>query len=357
MHGLRVVTLLFRQFATRIPTGRHLMKLRSAITTSLLLLTGPVAPLLADENPSAERGTLALIYENDTFAGTDRNYTNGIDISYLSPANAVPAPARWFATNLMGADPGDTLYAGLGIGQSIFTPSDTNATQALPNQHPYAGWLHARFSTSVDSGKTLDTAALDLGLVGPNSGAEWVQNNVHDLMGADEANGWDNQVRNEFGFVLTYERKWRALAEWRVSGLGVDVMPNTAISLGNVLTQGEVGLTFRVGQDLGNDYGPPRVHPALAGAGFFTPRDHFSWYLFAGVNGRAVAYNIVLDGNAFRSGGPSVDRKPLVAEGQAGLVVQLGRVQGAFTVVTRTDEFKGQGKQELFGAVSLSRKL
>ena len=75
------------------------------------------------------------------------------------------------------------------------------------------------------------------------------------------------------------------------------------------------------------------------------------------MNGRAVAYNIVLDGNAFRDGGPSVDRKPLVAEGQAGLVIHLGRVQTAFTVVTRTDEFEGQGKQELFGAVSLSMKL
>lgn len=332
------------------------MKLRLTLTTSLLLAV-PLAAHAADEVPASERGTLSLVYENDTFAGTDRNYTNGIDIAYLSAPNAVPAPAHWFATHVMGADAGDTLYAGVGIGQSIFTPRDTEATVALPDQHPYAGWLHARFSSSVDSGKTLDTAAMDLGLVGPSSGAEWVQNHVHDLMGADEANGWDHQVRDEFGFVLSYERKWRALAEWRAGGLGVDVMPNAAVSLGNVLTQGSVGLTFRVGQDLANDYGPPRVSPALAGAGFFAPRDRFSWYLFAGVNGRAVAYNIVLDGNAFRDGGPSVHRKPLVAEGQAGLVLQLGRVQGAFTVVTRTDEFRGQGKQELFGAVSLSMKL
>ena len=63
------------------------------------------------------------------------------------------------------------------------------------------------------------------------------------------------------------------------------------------------------------------------------------------------------DGNAFRDGGPGVDRRPLVAEGQAGLVMQMGRVQTAFTVVTRTDEFESQGKQELFGAISLSMKL
>ena len=333
------------------------MQLCSAVNTALLLLVGYATPLLADDTPSSERGTLSLVYENDTFAGTDRNYTNGIDISYLSAPNSVPLPARWLAHTLLRAADQDILYAGIGIGQSIFTPRDTNATVALPKQHPYAGWLHATFSTAVDSGKTLDTLALDLGLVGPHSGAEWVQNNVHDLLGVDEANGWAHQVRDEFGFVLTYERKWRALAEWRRGGLGVDVIPDAAIALGNVLTQGAVGLTLRIGQDLANDYGPPRVRPAMAGGGFFAPRDRFSWYLFVGASGRTVAYNIVLDGNAFRTGGPSVERNPLVAEGQAGLVIQLGRIQSAFTVVTRTDEFKGQGKQELFGAVSISMKL
>lgn len=333
------------------------MRLRLALTSALLGLASHTAPLLADDTPASGRGTFSLVYENDIFAGTDRNYTNGIDLAYLSAPNAAPGPARWLARTVLRADQHDIIYAGIGIGQSIFTPRNTEATAPLPGQHPYAGWLHATFLTAVDSGKTLDSLALDLGLVGPSSGAEWVQNHVHDLIGSDEANGWDNQVRDEFGFVVTYERKWRALAEWRRNGLGVDVIPHAAVSVGNVLTQAATGLTFRVGQDLANDYGPPRVRPALAGAGFFAPRDHFSWYLFVGASGRAVAYNIVLDGNAFRDGGPSVNRKPLVAEGQAGLVLQMGRVQGAFTVVTRTDEFKGQGKQELFGAISLSMKL
>lgn len=333
------------------------MPRHAILPAGLLLLAAHAAPLLAEEPPWPDRGTLSVIYENDTFAGTDRNYTNGIDISYLSGPQGAPAPSRWLARTLMRATADDAVFAGLSIGQSIFTPRDTETTTPLPDQHPYAGWLHATFLTAVDSGTTLDSLALDVGLVGPSSGAEWVQNNVHDLMGADESQGWDNQLRDEFGFVVTYERKWRALAEWRRGGLGVDVMPNAAVSLGNVLTQGALGLTLRAGRDLGNDFGPPRVRPALGGAGFFTPRSTWSWYFFVGANGRAVAYNIVLDGNAFRDGGPSVNRKPLVAEGQAGFVLQIGRVQSAFTVITRTDEFSGQGKQELFGAVSLSMKL
>jgi hypothetical protein len=313
--------------------------------------------VLAGAEDAAARGTFSVVFENDTFAGTDRNYTNGLDIAYLSAPNREPAAVHGLARALMRANDTDTIFAGIGIGQSIYTPQNTQTATALPKQHPYAGWLHLSFLTAVDSGTTLDTLTLDVGVVGPASGAEWVQNHVHHLIGADEAKGWDNQIGNEVGFEFTYDRKWRALAQWQGGGLGVDVIPNASISLGNVLTQANAGLTLRIGQDLANDYGPPRVRPAMAGAGFFQPRDKFSWYLFVGAGGRAVAYNIVLDGNAFRGGGPHVHRRPLVAEAQAGLVLQMGRVQTAFTVVTRTDEFQDQGKQELFGAISLSMKL
>ena len=83
-----------------------------------------------------------MVFENDKFAGTDRNYTNGVNIAYLSAPNAVPGPARWLARTLLRADPQDTLYAGIGAGQSIFTPRDTQATNPLPDQHPYSGWLY-----------------------------------------------------------------------------------------------------------------------------------------------------------------------------------------------------------------------
>ena len=59
----------------------------------------------------------------------------------------------------------------------------------------------------------------------------------------------------------------------------------------------EVGATLRIGNDLPNDYGAPRIRPSLPGSNFFLPRDNFGWYLFAGAGGRAVAYNIFLDGN------------------------------------------------------------
>lgn len=94
----------------------------------------------------------------------------------------------------------------------------------------------------------------------------------------------------------------------------------------------------------------------VTGGGFFEPVDRFSWYLFVGVSGRAVAYDIFLDGNAFRDS-PEVDRRPLVADAQGGLVIQLGRYQLGLTVVTRTEEFETQRDRQVFGAISLSMKL
>ena len=44
---------------------------------------------------------------------------------------------------------------------------------------------------------------------GPAALGEEVQNNFHRLINGDRVNGWNNQLRNEPGLTLTYERRWR----------------------------------------------------------------------------------------------------------------------------------------------------
>ena len=55
----------------------------------------------------------------------------------------------------------------------------------------------------------LDTLQLDLGVIGPAAGGEFVQNNFHRLIGVAPANGWANQLHNEPTLGLTFERRWR----------------------------------------------------------------------------------------------------------------------------------------------------
>lgn len=334
---------------------------------SLSALADEVAQRLDDSDRRNlmpdEKGTFTFIWENDTFGGTDRNYTNGNRISYLSPTQRLGADASKAARLLLDADGTDNIRFGLAAGHSIFTPEDIEATQPLPDQHPYAGYLYGEVALQVERPQALDTLTLQLGIVGDAALGEQVQNNFHKLIGVDEANGWDNQLANEPALLISYDRSFRSVFDWQgaeddlFDGYGFDITPSAGFSVGNVLTQAQLGVTFRFGQDLRNDFGPPRVRPALAGGGFFDPKDDFSWYVFGGVVGRAVGYNIFLDGNLLRSGGPSVDRRPLVADFQVGVAMQVRGVQLAYTYVTRTEEFMTQGGRQQFGAFSISAKF
>lgn len=302
-------------------------------------------------------GTFTAVWENDTVAGTDKNYTNGIRFAWLSGTRATDGLSDFIANGLLGADGDAYVRRGFAIGHSIFTPDDIDTAEPLPNQHPYAGWLYGEYTVLIEQRDVVDRLTVQAGIVGPSAGGERLQNNVHSLIDTPLAQGWDNQIADEAGLVIAYDRKFRALAEFGAYGMGVDISPNAGITLGNVYTNARVGVTLRLGQDLRNDFGPPRIRPSLAGAGFFNPQDGASWYVFAGIEGRAVAHNIFLEGSLFRDDGIALNPKPLVADAQAGIVFQVSRLQIALTFVQRTDEFDEQMNPQRFGAISFASKF
>jgi len=126
-----------------------------------------------------------------------------------------------------------------------------------------------------------------------------------------------------------------------------------ATNLGNVDTDASVGATVRLGYDLPADYGPPRIRPTIPGSDFFVPSENLGGYLFAGVQGQAVARNIFLDGNTFESS-PSVDKKWDVGSLQAGATLIDGNVRLSYTQVFMTKEFDTQRNPEIFGSLTLS---
>ena len=83
-------------------------------------------------------------------------------------------------------------------------------------------------------------------------------------------------------------------------------------------------MTIRIGDDLPNNYGPPRIRPSLPGSDFFVNRDKLGWYLFAGFECRLVGRNIFLDGNTF-SDSHSMDKRYLVGDFQTGVALTYGR--------------------------------
>lgn len=138
----------------------------------------------------------------------------------------------------------------------------------------------------------------------------------------------------------------------RLAGLDFDAHREFEMGVGNVYDFVGAGMNVRVGQHCTDPFGPPRMRPSLSGFDFFTPGEPWGWYLFGGVNLRAVAHNIFLDGNTFRDS-PKVERNPLVAEGQVGSALFVRNVRIAYTHVVRTREFAGQSDPDSFGGQSL----
>ncbi|HEX2115130.1 MAG TPA: lipid A deacylase LpxR family protein [Alphaproteobacteria bacterium] len=307
--------------------------------------------------------TFNLLEENDSLADGDKHYTQGLYASLFAAHRAgEPWFARWNgvanAIFLPGTENG-RIYVGGFIGQSIFTPDDLLRVPPDPNDRPYAGWLYGGVSLYRETDDALDRATLTLGLVGPGAGARRVQNGWHDIInpyvGSPQVLGWSYQLENEPGIVLSEERKWRFATA--AGGLEFDILPEVNAAFGNIFTYAGAGAMVRVGRRLRVDWGQPRVQPALSGSDFvnqdgFAGRS-FAWYLFAGTEGRLVARNIFLDGNTWEDG-PSVDKKPLVADLTAGAAVVGRSFRLGASYTYRTDEFDGQVGRDDFVALNLS---
>jgi hypothetical protein len=304
--------------------------------------------------------------ENDFFTqltNTDRHYTNGVRFSRVSPPGDVPG---WLGA--MAAVPSSFGPAGepssqrwaASIGHSIFTPDDTDAVALVPDDRPYAAWLYLGFAVYSDylgaqGAARHDVFSIEAGIVGPSALGEEIQNTYHKLIGVDLSNGWDNQLRDEPGLKLGFARKWRT-AHWDLSEDGhyeADLIPHISLSLGNIVTDAGAGGLVRLGENLHDDFGPPRIRPGLPGSESFERTGSLDWYVFAGAELRAVAHDIFLDGNTWKDS-HSVDREPFVADLQAGLALLFDRFRLTYTHVFVSPEFRQQSQWDQYGAITLS---
>lgn len=337
---------------------------RALVVTALvplLFVAGTPAHAASSSSSSwLDDARLNVELENDFFTpqGSDRHYTNGVRLEVLSrPISGSEVP-DWSKTPYRAwpaFDLSATRRVGLALGQNIFTPADTDRRVPDPRDRPYAAWAYLGAILATEGADRLDTVELDLGVVGPAAGGRDVQNGFHTLINVPKANGWAHQLHDEPGIVLSAERRWRFAAPPVLPlHLEADAIPIVGASAGNVMTYANAGAMLRIGQGLGVDFGPPRIRPALPGSpGAGATANGYGWYLFAGVDGRAVAHDIFLDGNSFRAS-PSVNKKPLVADFEAGFAVLIGRARMTYTYVQRTPEFDGQSGPDRFGALSFS---
>lgn len=319
-----------------------------------LLAAGPALAEIKGPTAGAETGTLTLILENDLFYNLDRHYTNGVQAVWTTARDEVPDWTRRWAKLVPFFAQDGHVRAVFGAGQNMYTPSDIDVADPPAGERPYAGWLHGSAGLINETNRRMDQVQLTVGIVGPAALAAPAQKIVHRLTDAPKPRGWDTQLHNEPGFVLTYQRSWRHdLLEG--DGFGLDLTPHVGGAVGNVSTYADIGFMLRAGWHLPADFGPARIQPSLPNSGFFEPdaRHPVGVYAFLGLSGRAVGRNIFLDGNTFRDS-RSVDRKVWVADVQAGIALNIHDARITYTHVFRTREFAGQAEGDEYGAMAVT---
>ena len=329
----------------------------------LAVLLAPAAATLRAELPELkiEHYTLTLISENDKyFAGTDRHYTNGFKLTWLGEtdlnqsANFVQLVTR--VLPWMDQKTKDWRYkVGFALGHNIYTPTDTSTTALQPNDRPYAGWLYGSILLQAQLDNQLRLIELSAGIVGPSAQGEAVQNSWHNVIHVAHAKGWTNQLHDEPGVQVSWERRYRTwqLAPAATTPFGCDLILRHRVTVGNVATHAAGGVVARLGWHLPADFGADLIRPTGGSAPNGGVPRRFSAQVYASGEVRAIARDIFLDGNTWRDS-PSIAKRPIVADLSLGFVLSWPSFQIAYTQNYRTKEFYGQAQRDVFGSVGIS---
>lgn len=224
--------------------------------------------------------------DNDIFDNTDRYYTNGIYITYTSPAFAF-----WRINSILPVSNRNCMeYNTLELHHAMFTPLTTKVTPTLKNDRPYSSILYLRFSRKSeipDKGLSLK-ASFDIGVIGKAAGGELLQKGVHaGLPTNDEPMGWDTQIANDFIINYTYELRQRFFTKGTFNAYSIN-----SASLGTLNTSASSGIGIRISTD--KDF----LSPLPSTLNELSNRSSRVWKCSfeTNITGTAVAYNATLNG-------------------------------------------------------------
>lgn len=319
------------------------LKLIFLAAVLLLLICGSTNLLRADDGWDGP--SLTLIEENDSSL-SDRNYTQGAKIQFLSGDHTNRGCfTSWLPS--LGYDAPRWKW-GLEAGHEIYTPEDLLERKLIHDDRPYAGWLYGGLifqqrGTNGNGTGVMETFRLRVGVVGPDSRADDVQIWWHRTFGFDHPSGWRNQLKNEVGGEIIYDRRYRFN---RGDVWAVQFLPEGGLALGNVRIDAHAGGMVRAGYNIPNEFG-------VGGTGRGAD---LGFYIFAGAFGSAVALDIFLDGNNFRDS-HSVEKMELVGELRAGFAITARHIEFSATHVRRSHEFEEQDESSGFTSLALTFKF
>lgn len=346
------------------------MMIRAGVGACAVLLASTTAARAQSNSdlPDLNGVGVSITVENDLFVpgdNTDRYYTQGMKLSVLTGDRGGGFLSRALISLLPEPAQGDDwqLRTTVGLGQHMYTPEVKSTVIPDPDDRPYAGWLYASYGGLAFSDTQVAGLELQVGMVGPDAHAGDLQNWWHKVINAPPVNGWASELHNELGVNLNGEWRYR-ISTPPIHGWGGDLIGLGTVALGNVEVSAGAGAIGRVGFNLRDDFGPPRLRPGAAGTEFFEGHD-LAVYVFGGAYARIIGHDIFLDGNNFEDSA-FVQREDVVPEYTLGFAVRtpawqvtdttwwIPPVRFGYTWVRREHEFHGQNGPSEFGAFSIT---
>lgn len=230
-------------------------------------------------------------------------------------------------------------------GQIFYTPSDIETDKLRRGDRPYAAWLYTGVdfeSTDLDADPARrndrhSTVGIKVGTIGPSALGKQIHTEWHDFFGLTHPGGWDHQLKDEPGLLITADRDWRVgfsqlseTGDWQV-----DSAVNAGASLGNVRTEARLGGRLRLGQSLDRGWDTHSTN------GLQTTTDGLDWELFVAGESHLVGQDIFLDGNTFKSS-HSVEKDAFVSEIGLGITAKFAGLSISLGHFLRTEEFELQ---------------
>ena len=286
-----------------------------------------------------EKQMIGAMLENDVFAGTDNNYTNGARIEWMSSTDEDPnsfnaclgtlmggtnASSSWRRFMGMGNSELLTQQWGVSLTQLIFTP-ELKSRKPLWGQHPYVGSLCLALTSIVKSEDRSNVFNVQVGWTGPSSLSKQCQRMIHTMLKMEQWPGWANQMPGEciFNFNFTRQYRLRFLESNSVCGLETDGLAYWFAQAGTIAIQGGGGFMLRFGKNLPNTgfSNSARSITPISSPFIYNKAYSSNWSLYGFIGGEVkyVGRNLYLDGPAFHSYPKYVQKFPFVASWSFGV--------------------------------------
>ena len=226
---------------------------------------------------------ISVNWQNDLFLKTDKDFTNGLEISYMkSSKTRLKIPTR----KVKGAVSVPSSYREYSLIQHIFTPENLGTDELIYNDRPYAGYLYLRIKGLEFSGEAdfILSSSLDLGILGPWAYGGNIQDFIHDNTPSPAPEGWDNQIQNDL--VLNYNFSFeKSLFNEKYFLLTVPSL----LKLGTLYTNLSTGLKMQLGKF--QDYFESPYN--------LSTDNDIQYYITAAGGIQFVFYNATLQGGVF----------------------------------------------------------